>query len=883
MVCFLDVLKGRKSRAGPPPETSGAIFTHDIQDAQRDVIYLDVIPVQNGSAGSITNDVVLVHADGEVRCLAGDLKEERWRASPRTVLATAGDDSLKADIEYADVADVTAGREGLLQGQGDAVAILDSQVNKDPQNSWRIRLLILMSKLSANSGSQSQERTLHVLAICPEIGLAKTKFNRGTIRSLCKLRLPELENTSSKLGKVSVHVSSGTLQFISGGVLFTYDLTGTSPKLLSKFQGTQKDIVSFLRLPSGHALTVTPTSLTIYDLFYESIQATMPITESRPHASSSLKRKYTGTADQQQEYRIDLLTYLPSLGFAIGRINNQLVGYDLSLGDTGQAHAKRIKTGSLIDALGRGIRSERSSTGPASLPMHTSLILGKAMIAPSPKQDARWQARMEQLEQCARSQDVEGFEKAFAIEVDVRRNEVELREWKSRKEAWELAHSRDRSLAQVNGKRLPNGTHNVDLVSSKASSGNDRRDEAFPERKPIPEWYWTETNGETKSQKPIHPEKVILILEKIFSWNAIDGQTPIDGHLTNGKPDGSLSIVFYPPNVVRWLLESGNLTLRNIDLALRDAGAKFNRQSLVTPESLVMALLEFDSEANLLMSFLHAPVFLGAGEVVRAMKPLMYRLSRDASPSVIEEDLSQRTLSLVARGNSINQERHANHATSTRSLEKALWLGLTKLNNFSAPKITKAFRSFLTMDELIFVVHSLRRNLAAQGWTSWHFDAEEADAEPGDNNGGINLIANLLSCTLDSFGAASLIYSPSESSTLADPDELITALKAEISAALEVIEEATYLRGVVGEMLRYGKQGRTATKNNGRPKGPTDIVVVNTSSTSTKLLPLGLKREAEIPREKIKAGGVMEKRSARDIARLESMKVGKYTIERITV
>jgi hypothetical protein len=97
------------------------------------------------------------------------------------------------------------------------------------------------------------------------------------------------------------------------------------------------------------------------------------------------------------------------------------------------------------------------------------------------------------------------------------------------------------------------------------------------------------------------------------------------------------------------------------------------------------------------------------------------------------------------------------------------------------------------------------------------------------------------------------------------------------------------MKGLIDEMLHYVKSAGAASKSGATARhGPlnktsADIIVVEPKQAGSNHLPLGARAEPEFSLSKIGAGGEMQRRSSRDMARLRNMKVGKYTLERIVI
>ncbi len=854
---FLDSTK-RQSLSERPPETSGAVFTCNIQDAQRDVVHLDVLPSSNTTDNNADVGLLLVHGDGELRCLAKDLKSEHWRCSSRASLGYQenGSNSVDSQIEYAVTSDVTEGREGLLRGRGDALAFLDAQKDATTPSAERMMLLILLSRPTSQTRLQTAGRTLHVLGVSSDQISAKT----STVRSLCCFQLPDMTQDPAVLGKISVDTSSGALQFLSNGALFNYDLTGTLPKPNSQLHGKDGQLVSFLRLFDAHTVTATKSSLASYDLHYHSVQFATSLTPP----SRSAKRKRASGAEVQQPETIDLLTFVSRTGLIVGRMGSQLVGLNVELAD--RRSRKRARDGTLLDALGRGVTTGEEQQDPVQAEGLSSLPENYIPQLPMLNEHT-WQKNKKRMDKCAKRQDVAGFETAFAKAVGIARNDAMLEEWRKRKEAWERTRGQPH---QVNGTSLVNGFHK--------EKSEDR--ETFPEPEPAPSWNWLKPRNGSLSETSF-PEldhrQAIFVLAKIFRRRPQSASRRSDG----SEHDYSLKIALYPPNVLRWLLSSGNMTLQNIQSALQQQEKGLNPVS-VSLGDLVNSVLECDASGNLLLSILQGPIIFQAEELLQAAQPIIGQLLQ-------LHILDRRTLLMhdsieASHPATLPDAVHDRPAASRDLLEKALTTVLIRLHTFPTMRVSHAFRTVLAMTELVYIIQFLRRDLAAGGWTSWHFEIAPITLdETWVGTQDVCVISDLLSQALDSIGAVGWIHGSSNDNTMLDPDHFIMSLKTEISAALEVVEEATYMQGLMHEMLHYGKSGPATSKSISAPKSATDIVVMHPNPSTTQILPLGSKPESDIPLTKTDKGGKKQRRTDRDMARMRNMRVGRYTVERIAI
>ena len=205
--------------------------------------------------------------------------------------------------------------------------------------------------------------------------------------------------------------------------------------------------------------------------------------------------------------------------------------------------------------------------------------------------------------------------------------------------------------------------------------------------------------------------------------------------------------------------------------------------------------------------------------------------------------------------------------------------------------ISQALRRVLDNSQLRSLADILRLEIACEGWLSFYDDEDPIDVQQNVRDDHISLITHMLSSILDALGPAGWMRGSSSKEEFNDSVDTISWMKAEISAALEGIEEATYLQHVLGEVLLCGKDtglSRDSSKakyawNSGMRKGairPSNAAFKNPASGE---LPLGLKLRPQISLNKVGAGGEIIKRSKRDLGRLKSQLVGKYTFEQIRV
>jgi hypothetical protein len=397
----------------------------------------------------------------------------------------------------------------------------------------------------------------------------------------------------------------------------------------------------------------------------------------------------------------------------------------------------------------------------------------------------------------------------------------------------------------------------------------------------------------TRNRSEVDRRWVIYALSKIFTWSKVD------------EGGQRLTVKFYPPNVFMWLLGSGNMTISNIELALRDRIQQSGLEFIPAGE-LVDAIVELDPSMDLLFALVSLN-FLGASELLAAIRRLMESLELFGEGAATRQGLLTNGEESNLENGDIEEQVAALEAEAEADLAmaeyqlgpgsgvrgEALSLALSKLYTCPTDAIVYALQTAYTSQEIVSLIYLLRFEMARGAWTSRYLDDEHldiADNETAAPDNTILLISSLLCNCIDAVGAGGWLAGNARlvSSNRFEAEDLISSLKLEVSAALEGLEEAAYLKGLTSEMVRYGN---AMLKWRSGPEGPPGKkqktshkpVILPASAPESKILPLGLKAEQQVSLLRVGAGGEVHERSARDIGRLKSQKVGKYSLERIVV
>lgn len=397
----------------------------------------------------------------------------------------------------------------------------------------------------------------------------------------------------------------------------------------------------------------------------------------------------------------------------------------------------------------------------------------------------------------------------------------------------------------------------------------------------------------------VNLEKILFVLSKIFS--ATPGET---------EDITKLTVSLWPSETSKWLIDSGRLSMNNVEIAVRRSA----KPRILPPfpgGSFVRSLADFDPSLKILVSLLQGPVKLGTDELAAALK-MFIEVVRTRFAAL---DEPARAITNGPRDEADEMDGVEGTSTSqvSRNPESALTdaftglnLTLIKLHLHAIPDIIKSIRSTLSNTETLSVIQHLRISLATGGYTTRFTESPPIPLATHQVSPSLSLdsITDLLTACVDAIGPSGWVSAAGFANEL----DLIGDMKTEISFALAGVEEATYLKGILREFLRYSSTVVT-------PSGPTNLAGEEIPATPAprekrerlngaelityaapdeddldgdaggKMLPLSLKAtHGDVSRKKVnKSTGEVKTRSSREIGYLRRKATGKYTFERLLV
>jgi len=807
-------------RYGKSSGANGTISssTHDIADSGSPVVYLDLIADPSSVGEACDVALIAVHEDGEVRCLSSDLSTEYWKSKPD--FSAKGLRGGERKICFATVLQFEEARKGLFKNREDLVARCQGIVDS-PATFTPPDLLVLLTKnLSPEAEQGNENLRLSIFNLHMESLQARhTKLGRSAthLEHLVSFTVPLPDKKHNGNPLYFFHRPSGALYQCVDREMRMYDFSGTIPRL-AKLIKWKHTIQSCLRLSSTSVMLTSRHSVTILDTQYQSILASTSI-------DSAIEDKDSSEVGKKEQIRV--LSYFSSQGVAVaiqGRalISLQVIDTDVQ-NITGR---KRKHGGKLIDAIGRGTKSSKAHSSTQKSQVSLPESFGK--LVQLDKLDSKWEELLGQLDSRVAQGNPEAFDSILSTELGMEDD---------------LSHSGQR--------------------------GKNRK-------------------ALLKNRTRLPRTKLNFLLNKIFMFGKNSG-----GSDAGQVIEPTLMIAFYPRRTFQWLVTNGLLSSSHIETSLREAGS-LSPTSELHPCAVIQALAIFDTSFHALEDLLAAPSVLTTREVVCATRLAIGALRQSEVSSEQKmitngeehQPTDSDTIMQLSNGDADLVTNSAQNTGKSHNARNILRHCLSRLRHYHETDIRHALSQELSHTDLLSFIDFLRMSLARGGWLSRYMDdgyspIENKAHDQDQQHEQMSICTKLLNCALDALGTSGWITSASNTTNMFDNAETIAYMKAEVSAALEGIEEAAYLKAMLNEVLLYSKTVKTP-----KTKPETDEVkpvTVTVESWEDNVLPVGLKAEGEISLTKVRAGGEIQKRSLRDIGRLKSRRVGAYSFERIVI
>ncbi|EJT74250.1 hypothetical protein GGTG_08093 [Gaeumannomyces tritici R3-111a-1] len=784
-------------------------------------------------------DLIAVAKTGAVSCFDGESLEERWSATPAALKQDTGlTASAELRIDLAQLASVADVVRGLFGGKDDLVKLFLPNTAEDVENA---DLLVLLSTASV---ADKEVRHVHVAAIPPPTH-GSTGGSQGVIQ-IFAAPLPARASSSEEPPIYRFDLASGSVTELCAETVTTYDISSAVPRAESELHipGAR----SFLRISKTSILTATETDLAIYNPLYRSLQASLPV-EAAPKQAGTYK----------------LVAYFARLEMVVALFGASLVAIQLEAPKS--RSKKRRAEGLLIDSIGRGLVAPVKISKPSEKFEAT----GFSTFTPPPLESVyglgSWMDDAKQAEDSMESGEYDDFEKFMAFSFEVHCVD-------------DAEHGGAEGVAM-----------DIDEPKANGVASGPRRVTG-----PNGDSYWA-VNGRAlpiwsfpDQLKQADRRMVMYSIQRAFTV-VNDGVSNLLGWRLRCRLPWS--------GVLQYQALAGHLTIPNVQAALESEHPDLEGSENVLAEQLPLILAEVDPTLGLLLTWL-AATGLGPVDILSSVKIIMRSLELIQDPQKMTKNLltdapANDAENSAQEGGEIGMELDrleeqlnlTEHYLVDESSNRArgLSIAFNKLGGCPPSANVRAIQQIFRPEETLSLIYLLRMELNRAGWTSRYLDGtrlvenDEVEAVPDSS---IRSIADLLCQCIDSVGPGGWLINDmlalvgSGSGDHVDAADFLGSMKLEVSVALEGVEEAVYLRGILTEVVRYG----ASLPKSGSSK---DLAAVPPTSLSSAL-PLGSKTSKhQVSKRKVVSGGEIKERTAREVGLLTSRKVADYSFERIVI
>lgn len=794
-----------KETIGPSDIPVITSYSH-ILDDQSPVIYVDFVPsVGSEGESEFPADIIVVHRDGTVRRVTGDLQETKWTSQS---VSTASERALPPQIISAQWTSFADASTALLRKRHDILQEVAAS---------RSSFLVLIYRDGDHQESDLRAAVFEVPAHLPQGPIGA--HSNQPLRMLTSNRIPDSERWSSIQDiQIHFHASSARLSISSRDALINYDFSSYVPEIVSSLSLEQVHS-SLFPLTDSLAAGALPAAVQIYNLKHQSIQA-------RYGLDAPSRRRGRGLNARKAVRFISYFTKLDVLLVLRGR---SLISFNVGRVRTQDGSSSR-PPGLLIDSLGRNTYAAARITPHTAGGLKPGFV--KQIFVSNLRGQDHWEAQQKILDALVQKSDVEGFERSISSEL-----------------RGPTAAAEDHSSITNSPLVLPGDDQFVSF------------------------------------------DRIHYLLSKMFRVSP--------GALNIGEEETQRGLIidFLPPTLFQWLARTNHLGTFEVERALS------NQTSQVRLErgAVARSIIQHDQSLRLLADYLEGANLLDLDEAVMVLKFLIIDAVANTQTTSPSEQLLLKDSISMPRDESMTDVEEAPTSESPFSGDASGWSNqcinamnatLEKLQGFSPWKMTSAIRTHLSSEESLALIQFLRQQLFRSGHTSSFPNlARTSDSTVLP----LEITASVLSSCIDALGPLGFVGACSDGGLWGN---LVPDLKSEISLALGGLEEATYLRGVLQEMVRYcsgteclARDSPTQLLGNADSR-PGNIMTLYAESSHdvtgqdlhepSSLLPLSLKAGMAVSRsKKRKGGGEVVERSARELQYLKSRNLGRYSFERL--
>ena len=623
----------------------------------------------------------------------------------------------------------------------------------------------------------------------------------------------------SKGSQIFFHAASAVLYQNTPKALVIYDLSGCAPNVGQDTSIENDEVNSCVRISRSLVSIASNKSISVLDLRYKSYRGELE-SWSQPKTlhPSSEPKKDIQTQGVSPEPLI-LLSYNASLDVIVALQGRELQAFQLATTTTrSDGSRKRNRDGLLVDSLGRGAAPSKRRLLP---PKSRNGSPCKGLSFVTGHVDDLWKKQKVIVDDCLAKGEMRELERVIFSDAEK--------------------------------------THNA-----------------------------ADATRDCTRTRP-HSQKIDYVISKTLEIK--------DDEIAAMNQDGALKRLKIAESIKRiphWLFTRGCLSDYQVEHALKHE-RRMSISDHIETGAVVQALAQWDLSLRTLAAYVKGPSPFTTNETIHVLRYAVTNSEPSASSQGMklltygdehmDVNVDESTIQDVDPKNGENTPNLRGDGDNVTN--RIFEIATRRLCSCPSLEVSSALRLVLSRSELRLLVNMLRIQLAQNGWLTPYVEEDCFARPPAHQKGSqissqIVVVAHLLSCAVDSIGTAGWVMGSPIAEDLIETAETIAYMKAEISAALEGIEEATYLKGMLGEILLCGKSFKNSHSQDSKGERKWSTIV-SLGNGEADTLPLGLKLQQEISKYKVEAGGELVKRSARDIGRLKSRMVPKYSFERITI
>ena len=406
----------------PQVSSKSMVSVFSLSDTQSPAIFLETIPSRQNSGASTPYDIVIVHQNGFMRWIAGDLSAQRWSTKmPDESIMPASDLTVKA----AHWISGSQARRSLLKNRPDL------EVDGDGKD---LGLLALITKRMTSSDQGAQDIMYGLWSLTEMRSLSALSQRSG--KSMTPLVTKALPDTKTwrdiESAQYNFNPVNGALSVSFRNELITYNLSNYTPEVSSKLSTESNSYP--MRLTPSLAVGSTSSTVTLYDSKYNSIQSIVDLQQT----GLRRKRKRSGGANRSS---IQFIAYFAQIQKLIALRGRALIAFEITRSATQGSRNALSGESMLIDAIGRG----KPSGKPPNMetPESSYLDFGTSTKASSGGNE-KWASLRNALENLFEKDDVIAFEELLAEEL--------------------CSSSEPSERTSYAGLQLPSPSHHVDQV-----------------------------------------------------------------------------------------------------------------------------------------------------------------------------------------------------------------------------------------------------------------------------------------------------------------------------------------------------------------------------------------------------------------------------------